>query len=121
MHALRVVPEPTAGVDLDAAERAAGDLLRALGIDTDTDNLRATPGRMARAWDDVCATSISRNRQGASTPEDSGIDPMPRSAADPGRRAGTNPLWMIATSRQPYGLGSPSSLYYIINMYVTII
>jgi len=50
MHALRVVPEPTAGVDLDAAERAAGDLLRSLGIDTDTDNLRATPGRMARAY-----------------------------------------------------------------------
>src|SRR5882757_3526351 len=50
MHALRVVPEPTAGVDLDAAERAAGDLLRSLGIDTDTDNLRATPGRMAQAY-----------------------------------------------------------------------
>jgi len=50
MHALRVVPEPTAGVDLDAAERAAGDLLRALGIDTDNENLRATPGRMARAY-----------------------------------------------------------------------
>ncbi|MFI9385813.1 GTP cyclohydrolase I FolE [Kutzneria sp. NPDC052558] len=50
MHALRVVPEHTAGVDLDAAERAAGDLLRALGVDTDNENLRATPGRMARAY-----------------------------------------------------------------------
>ena len=50
MPALRVVPEPTTGVDLDAAERAAGDLLRALGIDTDNESLRATPGRMARAY-----------------------------------------------------------------------
>ena len=50
MHALRVVHEPTVGVDLDAAERAAGDLLRALGVDTDTESLRATPGRMARAY-----------------------------------------------------------------------
>jgi GTP cyclohydrolase I len=50
MHALRVVAEHTVGVDLDAAERAAGDLLRALGIDTDTESLRATPGRMARAY-----------------------------------------------------------------------
>ncbi|QUQ62424.1 GTP cyclohydrolase I FolE [Kutzneria sp. CA-103260] len=50
MHALRVVPEHTAGVDLDAAERAAGDLLRALGVDTDNESLRATPGRMVRAY-----------------------------------------------------------------------
>jgi GTP cyclohydrolase I len=50
MHALRVVHEPSAGVDLDAAERAAGDLLRALGVDTDNESLRATPGRMARAY-----------------------------------------------------------------------
>jgi GTP cyclohydrolase IA len=50
MPALRVVHEPTVGVDLDAAERAAGDLLRALGVDTDTESLRATPGRMARAY-----------------------------------------------------------------------
>ncbi|GAA3432924.1 GTP cyclohydrolase I FolE [Kutzneria kofuensis] len=50
MHALRVVHEPAAGVDLEAAERAAGELLRALGVDTDTESLRATPGRMARAY-----------------------------------------------------------------------
>ena len=50
MQALRVVHEPETGVDLAAAERAAGDLLRALGIDTDTESLRATPGRMARAY-----------------------------------------------------------------------
>ena len=50
MQALRVVHEPETGVDLAAAERAAGDLLRALGVDTDTESLRATPGRMARAY-----------------------------------------------------------------------
>jgi GTP cyclohydrolase I len=50
MQALRVVHEPATGVDLAAAERAAGDLLRALGVDTDTESLRATPGRMARAY-----------------------------------------------------------------------
>src|SRR4051794_16329219 len=38
------------GVDLDAARRAAGDFLAALGIDTDSDDLRETPARMARAY-----------------------------------------------------------------------
>lgn len=47
--ALRVVPE-TDGVDLAAAERAAGDFLRALGVSTESESLRGTPGRMARAY-----------------------------------------------------------------------
>jgi GTP cyclohydrolase IA len=47
--ALRVVQE-TDGVDLVAAERAAGDLLRALGVNTESESLRGTPGRMARAY-----------------------------------------------------------------------
>ena len=46
---LRVVP-PSASVDLVAAERAAADLLHALGIETDSESLRGTPGRMARAY-----------------------------------------------------------------------
>jgi GTP cyclohydrolase I len=46
---LRVVA-PSAKVDLIRAERAAGEFLEALGLDTDTDGLRATPGRMARAY-----------------------------------------------------------------------
>jgi GTP cyclohydrolase I len=37
-------------MDLDAAEAAAAGFLRALGIVLDTAHLRATPGRMARAW-----------------------------------------------------------------------
>ncbi|MFC9498715.1 GTP cyclohydrolase I FolE [Streptomyces sp. NPDC056982] len=47
--ALRVVHE-TAGLDLAAAERAAGQFLQALGIHTETESLRGTPGRMARAY-----------------------------------------------------------------------
>jgi GTP cyclohydrolase I len=46
---LRVVGE-TGGVDLAEAERAAGDFLRALGISTDSESVRGTPGRMARAY-----------------------------------------------------------------------
>jgi GTP cyclohydrolase I len=48
--ALRVVHEPAHGVDLDAAEKAAGDFLRALGISLDSESLQGTPGRMARAY-----------------------------------------------------------------------
>jgi hypothetical protein len=36
------------GVDVEAAERAAADFLSALGIDVDHEDLRDTPGRMAR-------------------------------------------------------------------------
>jgi GTP cyclohydrolase IA len=46
---LRVVP-PLVAVDVAAAERAAADFLHALGIETDTESLRGTPGRMARAY-----------------------------------------------------------------------
>jgi GTP cyclohydrolase I len=37
-------------VDLVAAERAAADLLAALGVTVDSDDLRETPGRLARAY-----------------------------------------------------------------------
>ncbi|TSB31125.1 GTP cyclohydrolase I FolE [Streptomyces benahoarensis] len=47
--ALRVVHE-TEGIDLVAAERAAGQFLQALGVSTGTESLRGTPGRMARAY-----------------------------------------------------------------------
>ncbi|MGH3497031.1 MAG: GTP cyclohydrolase I [Nocardioidaceae bacterium] len=47
--ALRVVHEPGDGIDLVAAERAAAEYLRALGIACDIESLRETPGRMARA------------------------------------------------------------------------
>jgi GTP cyclohydrolase I len=44
------VPSPDAAVDLVAAERAAADLMHALGIPTDSESLRGTPGRIARAY-----------------------------------------------------------------------
>jgi GTP cyclohydrolase I len=47
--ALRVAPAP-AQLNLARAERAARELLHALGIDTENANLRATPRRMARAY-----------------------------------------------------------------------
>jgi GTP cyclohydrolase I len=37
-------------IDLDAAQRAAGEFLAALGIDLDGEALRETPARMARAY-----------------------------------------------------------------------
>lgn len=46
----RVVPDHGRGdVDVEAAERAAADLLTALGLDLTHENLADTPGRMARA------------------------------------------------------------------------
>jgi GTP cyclohydrolase IA len=48
-RALRVAA-PTSRTDLDAAARAARDFLNALGIDTDSESLRETPARMARAY-----------------------------------------------------------------------
>ncbi|WP_182909707.1 GTP cyclohydrolase I FolE [Microbispora sp. H13382] len=48
--ALRVIAEPRDGVDLAAAERAAGEFLEALGISTDSESLRETPARMAKAY-----------------------------------------------------------------------
>jgi GTP cyclohydrolase I len=48
--ALHVVHEPDNHIDLDAAEDAAGQLLQALGISLDSESLRGTPGRMARAY-----------------------------------------------------------------------
>ena len=37
-------------IDVDAAERAAGDFLRALGIELTDESLQETPARMARAY-----------------------------------------------------------------------
>ncbi|MEV4314503.1 GTP cyclohydrolase I FolE [Actinocrispum sp. NPDC049592] len=47
---LRAVPEAAAEVDLDAAERAASEFLKALGLAIDDEGLQGTPGRMARAY-----------------------------------------------------------------------
>jgi GTP cyclohydrolase I len=44
------LPVPAHLVDLDAAERAAADLLEALGADLDDEGLRETPRRVAAAY-----------------------------------------------------------------------
>lgn len=44
------VAGPTDVMDLPRAERAAADFLRSLGVRLESENLRATPARMARAW-----------------------------------------------------------------------
>jgi GTP cyclohydrolase I len=46
---LRVAPPPLEA-DLDRAEQAAAGFLHALGIATDSESLRETPARMARAY-----------------------------------------------------------------------
>jgi GTP cyclohydrolase IA len=45
-----LAPTGEPGVDLEAAERAAGEFLAALGIDVASEDLRETPARMARAF-----------------------------------------------------------------------
>lgn len=50
MRSLRVIDEPRDGVDLAAAERAAREFLEALGVSADSESLRETPARMARAY-----------------------------------------------------------------------
>jgi GTP cyclohydrolase I len=49
-----VLQEPTP-VDLVAAEQAAEAFLTALGLSPDSESLRATPGRMARAYAEMLA------------------------------------------------------------------
>lgn len=45
----RLVPGPDV-MDVAAAEDAAAAFLAALGVEVESEHLRATPGRMARAW-----------------------------------------------------------------------
>jgi GTP cyclohydrolase IA len=44
------VAAPPAAVDMARAEQAARDFLEALGVSTQSESLRDTPGRMARAY-----------------------------------------------------------------------
>jgi GTP cyclohydrolase IA len=66
-------PKPPLPVDLDAAERAAADFLTTLGIDLDRDELRATPGRMARAYAELLA---AQPFQLTTFPNDEGYDEL---------------------------------------------
>lgn len=71
--ALRVVHQPDTGIDLEAAERAAGQLLRALGISTDSESLSGTPGRIARAYAELFTP---RPFDLTTFPNDEGYDEM---------------------------------------------
>jgi GTP cyclohydrolase IA len=53
----RRVASPDSVIDLDAAERAAADLLHALGIATDREGLRETPQRVARTYAELFTPS----------------------------------------------------------------
>ena len=55
-RALRVVHDGSE-IDVGAAERAAADFLRALGMDTTAESLRDTPRRMARAYAELLRPS----------------------------------------------------------------
>ena len=69
-------------VDLDAAERAAADLLTALGIDLDREERRATPARMARAYAELFAAQPFRL---TTFPNDEGYDELVLARAIPFR------------------------------------
>jgi GTP cyclohydrolase I len=77
--ALRVLHEP-APVDLAAAERAAAAFLTALGMPLDSESLRATPGRMARAYAEMFA---ARPFELTTFPNDEGYDELVLARAIP--------------------------------------
>lgn len=59
--------------DVEAAEAAAAQFLRALGIPLDSEHLRATPGRMARAWVEMLTP---RPFEPTTFPNDEGYDEL---------------------------------------------
>ena len=80
--ALRVVHEPGPGVDLVAAENAAAQFLRALGVSLDSESLRGTPGRMARAYAELFSP---RPFELTTFPNDEGYDELVLARAIPMR------------------------------------
>jgi GTP cyclohydrolase IA len=65
--------EGDGGVDLVAAERAAHDLLVALGADLDSDHLRETPRRVAKAYAELLTP---RPFNATTFPNDEGYDEL---------------------------------------------
>jgi GTP cyclohydrolase IA len=70
------------GVDLAAAQRAAGEFLAALGIDLDREHLRETPARMARAYAELFDARPVRL---TTFPNDEGYDELVLARAIPFR------------------------------------
>ena len=67
------IARDSAGVDIDAARRAAADFLSALGIDVDREELRETPARMARAYAELFS---ARPLRLTTFPNDEGYDEL---------------------------------------------
>ncbi|MFI9001113.1 GTP cyclohydrolase I FolE [Streptomyces sp. NPDC053541] len=79
--ALRVVHD-AAGVDFAAAEDAARHFLKALGVLSDDENMRDTPGRMARAYAELFSP---RDFALTTFPNDEGYDELVLARAIPFR------------------------------------
>src|SRR5215472_8675770 len=73
---------PESGPDLAAAELAAGQFLQALGITLDSESLRGTPGRMARAYAELFTP---RPFSMTTFPNDEGYDELVLARAIPVR------------------------------------
>jgi GTP cyclohydrolase I len=71
-----------ASLDMEAAERAAGDFLTALGVDTTREGLQDTPGRMARAYAELFDAQPLRL---TTFPNDEGYDELVLARAIPFR------------------------------------
>jgi GTP cyclohydrolase I len=67
------VVRDTSAMDLDAAEEAAAQFLKALGVSTDSESLRGTPGRMARAYAELFSP---RSFELTTFPNDEGYDEL---------------------------------------------
>jgi GTP cyclohydrolase I len=74
------VTRETDGIDLDAAQDAARDFLKALGISTDSEGMRGTPGRMARAYAELF---MPRPFDLTTFPNDEGYDELVLARAIP--------------------------------------
>jgi GTP cyclohydrolase IA len=72
----------SAGVDIDAASRAAANFLSALGIDVDREEMRETPARMARAYAELFDVQPLRL---TTFPNDEGYDELVLARAIPFR------------------------------------
>jgi GTP cyclohydrolase IA len=76
------IARDSAGVDIDAASRAAADFLSALGIDVDREEMRETPARMARAYAELFDVQPLRL---TTFPNDEGYDELVLARAIPFR------------------------------------
>jgi GTP cyclohydrolase IA len=76
------IARDSAGVDIDAASRAAADFLSALGIDLDREEMRETPARMARAYAELFDVQPLRL---TTFPNDEGYDELVLARAIPFR------------------------------------